>query len=288
MTKESTTNTKSSFLEIINSWPDYFENMDEGLGTTYERVILHRYFELIKNQFQVESILETPSFGMTGVSNINSLWRAQQGIMPIVLDNDPERVRKSQLVWDDIPLKADIQSINDFHNLPLDDASVDASWNFAALWFVKDLDRFFDELNRVTRKVIFICVPNNYGIGYQLRKKFNDTDLPGFYMQNILPKSILSKAQNQNWKLWQKGYLDIPPWPDIAMKKEVLFSKLGLGFLLKKGNSDEKHNHTCIVDYFNGQKPDLDQQILKYSYLEKAPWPIKQLWGHHRYYIFEK
>ena len=288
MTTESTSSTKSSFLEIINSWPGYFENMDEGLGTTYERVILHRYFELIKDQFEIESILETPSFGMTGVSNINSLWWAQKGITPLVLDDNPERVQKSQKVWDDIPLKVDIRSIADFHDLPMEDDSVDASWNFAALWFVKDLNRFFTELNRVTRKVIFICAPNNYGIGYQLRKKFNETDLPSFYLQNILPKSILNEAQNQNWKLWQRGYLDIPPWPDIAMKKEVLFSKLGLSFLLKSNDSDIKDERTCIVDYFNGQKPDLDQQILKYSYLEKAPTPIKQVWGHHRYYIFNK
>ena len=35
----------STLLSILDTWPTYFENMDEGLGTTYERFILHRYFE---------------------------------------------------------------------------------------------------------------------------------------------------------------------------------------------------------------------------------------------------
>ena len=279
---------KSSFLEIINSWPDYFENMDEGLGTTYERFILHRYFNIIKDRFHVESILETPSFGMTGVSNINSLWWSAKGIVPIVLDNHAQRVQKSQKVWQDIPLSVDMRVVDDFHSLPVDDQSVDVSWNFAALWFVENLDAFFSELNRVTRKAVFICVPNNYGIGYQLRARLNDTQIPGFYLHHILPKSIQSAADKFGWKLWKRGYLDIPPWPDIAMKKEVLFSKLGLGFLIKKNTASASETRTNIVDYFNGRNPDLEEQILKYSYLENAPTPIKQIWGHHRYFIYEK
>ena len=278
---------KSAFLEIINSWPEYFENMDEGLGTSYERFILHKYFRKIKDEFAVGSVLEAPSFGMTGVSNINSLWWAGRGITPLIFDNDKQRIRQSQKVWSSIPLSADIRYVGDFDKLPVDDNAVDLSWNFAALWFVRDLRSFFSELNRVTLRVIFICVPNNYGIGFKLRALLNSMDIPGFFPQNIKPRVILKEAAEQKWNLRERGYLDIPPWPDIAMKKEVLFSKLGLSFLLKKEES-QAQSRTCIVDFFNGQNPDLEREILKYDYLEKAPSPIKQVWGHHRYFIFSK
>jgi hypothetical protein len=56
---------------IDNNWKQYFEDFDEGLGTTYERFILHRYFEKIQSTCSIESVLEVPSFGMTGISGIN-------------------------------------------------------------------------------------------------------------------------------------------------------------------------------------------------------------------------
>ena len=78
-------------------------------------------------------------------------------------------------------------------------------------------------------------------------------------------------------------------WPDIPMKKEDLLKKAGLGFLIReKKNQDQPANVTNILDFFNGSKPDLEQQYFKYAFLEKAPFPIKQLWGHHRYFIFSK
>ena len=62
---------------LINSiWKKYFNNRNEGLGTTYERFILHRYFESIKNRYSIQSVIEVPSFGMTGISDINSMWWA--------------------------------------------------------------------------------------------------------------------------------------------------------------------------------------------------------------------
>ncbi len=277
----------NDFLSVLNTWPEYFENMHEGLGTTYERFILHRYFKRMRDEYKIESVLEAPSFGMTGVSGINSLWWAAQGIRPTVLDDNEQRIAQSQQVWDAIPLPVDLKLQKDWTQLPFEQNTFDLSWNFASLWFAADTESFAKELDRVTKKVIFICVPNIHGIGYKLRKRYNE--IPSeLRLDNIHPKNIKTMFNKLGWQTWKSGYLDIPPWPDIAMKKEDLFPKIGLGFLLKKNNASEAVERTCIVDYFNGTRPALEEEILKYAFMEKAPSPIKQVWAHHRWFIFTK
>jgi hypothetical protein len=132
-------------------------------------------------------------------------------------------------------------------------------------------------------------MPNHYGIGYQIRNRFFDKNLEEFYPGNVKPEIFISIFHKLNWKAVKSGYFDIPPWPDIAMKKEELLKKLGLGFFLKKQDNEASNRERhCIIEYFNGIKPDMEKEILKYAFLEKAPFPIKQLWSHHRYFIFEK
>ncbi len=278
----------STLLSVLDTWPSYFDTMDEGIGTTYERFILHRYFENLARDFGVESVLEVPSFGMTGVSGINSLWWSHKGITPVVLDNNDERIALSQKVWDAIPLPVDFKKVDNFETLDFEDKRFDLSWNFASLWFVPDIPRFVAELCRVTRKVVFICVPNTHGFGYHLRTAFNKEVIPDFYLDHIQPKKFVPYFEGHGWKKRASGYLDIPPWPDIAMKKEDMLSKVGLGFLLKKGDQQDEtpFEKKCIVDWFSGKNPNLEKEILKYDFLEKVPAPVKQVWGHHRWFIF--
>jgi len=278
----------STFLSILDTWPDYFENPDEGLGTTYERFILHRYFERLVKSYPVQSVLEVPSFGMTGVSGINSLWWGYKGVPTTVVDTDEERVEKSKNVWKKLQYSADFRVVDNIHQLPFDDKSFDLSWNFAALWFVQDMARFVAELSRVTRNVIFICVPNTAGLGFKLRSFFNKDEVSGFFPKQIWPKSFDPEFEQAGWKLIDRGYLDIPPWPDIAMKKEDMLRKAGLGFLVKEEESGQPaFEKKYIVEWFSGEKPQLEEEILKYDFLEKIPSPFKQLWGHHRWFIFE-
>ena len=287
--KNNTDEPKSSFLSIINTWPEYYETMDEGLGTTYERFILHRYFSDLKQKYEINSVLETPSFGMTGVSGINSLWWSQQGIKPVVVDTNEKRIDLSKKVWQDIPLNVQFNFSEDIHKLSFGDHSFDFTWNFASLWFVENLDDFLSEINRVTKKVIFICVPNHNGIGYKLRDWMNNERISSFFPENIRKEKFIPPLKKLGWDLVKSGYLDIPPWPDIAMKKEDMLKAVGLGFLAKKPKGeDDTPARTCIVDYFNGARPQLEVEILKYDFLEHVPFPIKQLWGHHRYFILEK
>jgi hypothetical protein len=59
--------TATAVMTTTNRWRQYFLNTYEGFGTTYERFVLHRYFSRLKRRYDVNSVLEAPSFGMVGV-----------------------------------------------------------------------------------------------------------------------------------------------------------------------------------------------------------------------------
>jgi len=271
----------------MDTWESYFDTMDEGIGTTYERFILHRYFEKLRLDFDINKIVEVPSFGMTGVSGINSLWWGKEGIHPVVIDTDRGRIEKAENIWRTLGYPVEFKFMENVNTLPFPDKSFDLSWNFASLWFIQDLERFFMELRRITKKVIFICIPNRFGLGYIFRNLIHSGEIEDLYLKNIHPKYLKTILKNLDMPLKETGYLDVPPWPDIAMKKEEMLKKIG--FLLKNNtdNDDTLFEKKCIVDYFNGTKPNLEKDTLKYDFLENAPAFIKLLWGHHRYFIID-
>ena len=277
-------------LPILKNWPDYFENPHEGLGTTYERFVLNNHFKRIQSAFSIRNVLEVPSFGMTGISGINSLWWATTGSQVTVVDNNLKRLLSAKSVWSTVALKADFVYLKDINRFEFKDKAFDLSWNFGSLWFIPDLNVFFQELTRVTRKVIFICVPNRSGLGHLTRLAINGGKNDSFFLDNLKKSVILNGLKNQGWLLRETGYFDIPPWPDIAMKKEELFKKIGLNRIIRlfKREKEGVDRRLCILDYLTGASPNMENEIMRYSWLENAPWLIKKFWAHHRYFIFEK
>lgn len=273
-------------ISIASNWQDYFRNPDEGLGTTYERFILHRHFERIKEQFSVRNVVEIPSFGMTGISGINSMWWALHGVPVTVVDEVIERIDLARKTWKDVSLEAEFVYLpRGVTSLPFRDKTFDMGWNFASLWFVPDLDTLLEELTRVTNRVIFICVPNRLGMGYISRLAFQRNDDGCLHRNNIRPGRIKRIMNRLHWRVFEDGYLDIPPWPDIAMKKEDLLQTIGLkAFANNLRNRGD--NCTCILDYYSGKKKDMENEILKYAFLEHSPWIVKRFWAHHRYAVF--
>jgi SAM-dependent methyltransferase len=273
-------------IDITSTWRNYFINPDEGLGTTYERFILHRHFEAIKSHFSISSVIEAPSFGMTGISGINSMWWALQGVPVTVVDDDKERLELTQKVWNDISLRADFIHHSPLEaKLPFGDHSFDMSWNFAALWFVPELDAFMDELARVTRHVIFICVPNRYGLGFMSRRLLAGKSGTGLHMGNIHAGKIKEAMAKKGWLIREEGLLDVPPWPDIAMKKEDLLKKIGLGWIARR-LAGRAEGQMCILDFYSGKNKTMEQEIMKYAFLEDAPRIIQRFWAHHEWFIF--
>ena len=271
-------------IPILKNWKKYFTNTDEGLGSSYERIILNNKLESICKHFNISSVLETPSFGFTGLSGINSMGLAKNGKRITLIDNDKSRIELIEKIWSkmNIPLKIEYAKV--FDSIPFSDSSFDLSWNFSALWFVDDLSDFLKELTRVTSQVILLTVPNRSGMGYISQKILGFKELKKHLKEeNILPKNLKKEMKNNGWMLIDSNYIDCPPWPDIGMPKEKFLKIFGLSWLIKK----KEHIPMTIMDYYNDNDPDFPGKMMSYFWFEKkAPKLIKTFWAHHRYFLF--
>ncbi|MCK4695764.1 MAG: methyltransferase domain-containing protein [Candidatus Cloacimonetes bacterium] len=271
-------------IPILKNWKNYFTNRDEGLGSSYERVILNKKLESICKHFQIKSILEAPAFGFTGISGINSMDLARKGHSISLIDHDKERIELINKIWEKMNLDINTHFSQDYRKLPFPDKNFDLSWNFSALWFVKELPVFLKELTRITSKAIFLCVPNRSGIGYLSQKILGKKELQKLLIErNIIPKNFKNMMKDLGWMLIDKNYIDCPPWPDIGMPKDKFLKIFKLDWLLK----NKTHEPVSIIDYYSGKNENFEEQMLSYSWFEKnKPDFIKYFWAHHRYFLF--
>lgn len=278
---------KEHAFRLTENWKDFFRTRDEGLGTTYERFVLHAHFRRIKGRYGVDRVLEAPVFGMTGISGINSLWWAGHGAEVTLADHSRERLTLVKKIWHELSLDVHLVCVSSpCQSLPFEDAAFDMSWNFAALGPPVHVKALLPELARVTRKAVFICVPNRSNL---LGPFFNllIERRPDFKTSPLSPRFIRELMRKANWSLEESGFLDVPPWPDIGMPKENLFNKIGLRTYvraLQKGVA--RKNRLCSLDYYTGKDRAMKRRIKRYAFLENGPAWLKRLWAHHHWQIF--
>ena len=139
-------------MPIIKTWRSYFEDSPhEGLGSSYERVILNLKLEQLRQDYLISSCLEAPVFGFTGLSGINSLDLAKKGVRITLVDNHRERLLLIEKAWRKGGEKCESIYVEKFAPLPFGDKAFDLSWNFSAMWFVSDMNSFLRELSSSRR-----------------------------------------------------------------------------------------------------------------------------------------
>jgi hypothetical protein len=271
-------------IPILHNWKKYYENHHEGLGSSYERIILNRKLLELQNKYGFNTVLEAPSFGFTGLSGINSIALAMHGCNVTICDHDEERIDLTRKIWSGLSLHLQIELLWNYSKLPFNDKQFEMSWNFSSLWFTESLFDFLYEMTRVTSKVIFLCVPNRSGIGYLSQKYQGREELEKYLNEShILPNNIRNIMKKLRWKLIDENYIDCPPWPDIGMLKEDFFRKIGI----KPPNQKKAIQEMTILKYYAGQDPGFEDKMMSYALLEKyAPALWKKIWAHHRYFLF--
>ena len=223
-------------VPIINDWTKYFDNPDEGLGSSYERIVLNKLLDYVCKVYKIQSALETPCFGFTGISGINLLNLARQGIKVSLEDHNLERLEKIRELWQELRLHTDIKYNPDYVQLDYPEKHFDLGFNFSALWFTQNIKSFLSEFCRVCHKAILICVPNRNGIGYKMQIKDYTPEKYPFLHPEYLDLATIRYLMKQNkWQLEDENYIDCPPWPDIGMKKELFLNRL-----LKKQEIQER------------------------------------------------
>jgi len=276
-------------LPIIDNWKSYFLTCHEGLGSSYERIILNKLLLFLKTRYNIKSVLETPLFGFTGLSGLNSVILSKAGCTVTVTDHDLERIELILALFKKIETEINVTFTPSYTSLPFENKSHDMSLNFSAIWFVEDLTTFLVELDRVTSKIILICVPNKSGLGFRWQKAHSSIAANvTFHEKYIDPENIIEGLTKLHWTFINEEFIDCPPWPDIGMSKELLFRKL----FVKKSSGKENVKYKkplSIIDFYKGKDPEFSRRMEKYGLFENyAPTIFKKYWAHHKWLLFLK
>ena len=158
------------------TWQRYLTDYNEGLGLVYERFVLNDFLLALKSRHGIQTVLEAPLFGMAGVSGINSVALAQAGCSVTLVDDHAGRLAAVERIWGELDLPARFVHHADWGQLPFPDDAFDLAWNWAALWYLSDPAALLRELVRVSRRVVFVAMPNRAQAGYLLRKYLLERD----------------------------------------------------------------------------------------------------------------
>jgi hypothetical protein len=281
------------------TWKRYLADYDEGLGLVYERFVLNDFLLALRQEHDVESVLEAPIFGMAGVSGINSVALAQAGASVTLVDDHAGRLAGVERIWGELGLQGRFVHHDDWGRLPFSDGAFDLAWNWAALWYLPDGTpegaqapaALLRELTRVSRRLVFVAMPNRVQVGYLLRKYVLERD----FVEHVdeawadigRVRRVLEKA---GVRIVRQGVLDVPPWPDTVMPASEVLRRLGVRSAKLEGRFSGDSWQWSTMAYYLGQQPDLYERVMRYAWLDHAPipWRIKTVWAHHRYLVGEK
>ena len=268
------------------------QGYNEGLGLVYERFILNDFLIALREKYDLQSVLEAPLYGMAGVSGINSVILAQQGCTVTLVDEEPERVEGVRRIWqEELHLPVEVIEHHDWARLPFHDNSFDVTWAWAALWHLPDADALLRELTRLSRKVVFVAMPNRVQVGYLLRKYLLERDFTDQVDEGWADIGRIRRTLEEcGVRVVDQGVLDVPPWPDTVMPAAEVLQRLGIRSRRMQQRFQGEGWHWSTMAYYLGHEPDLRERVLRYAWLERArlPWQVKAIWAHHRYLVGEK
>jgi SAM-dependent methyltransferase len=270
------------------NWQHYLTHYDEGLGLVYERLVLNDFLLALRRQYGIETVLEAPIFGMAGVSGINSVALAQAGTRVTLVDDHAQRLAAVERIWDELRLPAQFVHHARWESLPFPPATFDLAWNWAALWYLPQPASLLRELVRVSRRLVFVAMPNRVQVGYLLRKHLLERDFVNHVDEQWADirrvRRVLEKA---GVRIVRQGVLDVPPWPDTVMPAAQVLKKLGIKSKKLESQFSGDTWAWSTMAYYLGQQPDLYDRVMRYAWLDRAaiPWQLKVVWAHHRYVV---
>ena len=278
------------------AWKHYLTDYNEGLGVVYERLVLNDFLAALQKQYAIGTVLEAPLFGMAGVSGINSVILAQGGAKVTLLDDNAERLTGVQRLWGELGLPAQCLLHQGWERLPFEDGSFDLAWNWAALWHLSggtsDAGErpaaLLRELARVSRRVVFVAMPNRAQVGYLLRKYLLERDFVRYVDEGWADiRRVRRVLESARVCIVREGVLDVPPWPDTVMPVADVLKQLGIRSKKLEGRFSAKSWRWSTMAYYLGEQPETYGRVMRYAWLDHArlPWRLKAVWAHHHFLL---
>jgi SAM-dependent methyltransferase len=269
-------------------WKKYLTDYNEGLGVVYERFVLNDYLDQLVDAYGIQTILEAPLYGMAGVSGINSVRLAQRGCDVTLVDWVAERLNGIVQIWGELSLPARFVLHQDFTHLPFEDNTFDLAWEWAGLWYLPDAEGLLRELVRVSRKLVFVAMPNNLQVGYLMRKYLIDREFFDTVDERWVQMGRVKRVLNDiGVRFVEQGVLDVPPWPDTVLPAAEVLRRLGITSKKLEDRFRGDGWTWSTMAYYLNQEPDLYDRVMKYAWLDRLPipWQLKLVWAHHRYIL---
>jgi SAM-dependent methyltransferase len=193
-------------------------DLDEGIGTVYERRLIDAYLLRLMRQYGLQSILETPADGVTGVPGINSLEFARHGARVVLANPVPAMLEKAAMVWN----KQGLRDQAEFHHaeadsLPFQDNEFDLVWNFCMFERFDPPDVVLAEMARVAKGYVMIMNQNyrNWGTPvHKLYHKWADLEWDHGYVPLMSQEAIIAAMKRTGLEVLEVGCIDTPPWMD--------------------------------------------------------------------------
>jgi hypothetical protein len=277
--------------EPTNTWRKYLTDYNEGLGLVYERFVLNDFLEDLRQRHQIQSVLEAPLYGMAGVSGINDVTLARQGVAVTMVDDNEERLQGVRRIWEQdlgLPVNLVHTPPDRWHALPFADRSFDLTWQWAGLWYIENPVGLLRELVRTSRNLVFVAMPNNLQVGYWLRKLVIDREFFAHHDEQWTDINRLRRIlEIEGVEIIDQGVLDTPPWPDTVMPANEVLKRLGIRSKGLEQQFTGDNWQWSTMAYYLGKEPDLYDRVIKYAWLDHArlPWQVKAIWAHHRYLL---
>jgi SAM-dependent methyltransferase len=263
---------------------------DTGLGTTFERWALNRYLARVQADLAIETALEGPDDGMTGIAGLNSLILGLQGAHVSLLLPHPARADFSQTVWAHHAPAARVDMVTawDGGRLPFDDGAFDLAWNFNVMTRAADPQALLAELARVSRKYVLVFVPNrrNYAFGlHRLHHRVAGQPWDHGRIDLMSPKPWRELFAAAGLQVKETVWLDCPWWPDIVDFGQLLSDFVPpLKKLARKARPENRYRWPAehLPYYRPADFPEVHRRMNRLGFFEnsRCAW-LKQRFAHH-------
>lgn len=270
---------------------------DTGMGTTYERIAVARMLERLADRHPIETVLEGPTDGITGIRGLNSVPLAQRGARVELILADEDEAALALRAWDLLGL-SDRVTVRSSPGLRLEvpPRSFDLVWNFNSLPQSDDPERLVGEMCEASARLVLVFVSNTRNYGFPVHRLHHRVAGEPWSHGNVAlmdTRRIARLLAGHGFEVVERLLVDTPWWPDIDSPIEEVAATF-LPFLGRlKGGSARLDRYTWTVEdlpYFDPEKrravaADLERHFL----IENAPrFPLKVLFAHHRGVLAER
>ncbi|MEO8285664.1 MAG: class I SAM-dependent methyltransferase [Chloroflexota bacterium] len=194
------------------------QDLDEGIGTVYERVVIDDYFRDLQKRFNIMTVLENPADGVTGVPGMNSLEFARNGGTVAMSNPSVKMLEGARAVWEKQGLIDQATFTRcEVDDIPFADNSFDLVWNYCMFERFLDPGPVVSEMKRVSNKYVLLMTQNVYNWGTVFHKVYHnigDLEWDHGYGQQMTFPAIRKAVRAQGMRIVEEGTVDIPPWLD--------------------------------------------------------------------------